>query len=399
MLAAARTPGRSHFGCLARTLHQQRTALLGQCRSGRQPVSSRSWVSATPSRPKCTYCLQRQQRSHISDAHLLQTRRQLQHQRLGSNEEQELAASVKRARTRSSRSILRIAAWAVVGAAGTVYIVSHIEPAPYTGRKRLILSSPATDRQMGEIYCAQLKQELGPKILPPNHPASRTLRRIAQNLMRGILKEVPAAESWDWEFYVINDPANINAFALAGGKVFVFTGLFKVAPTEGLLAAVVGHEIGHALARHHAEQNVVQWFKSFMTVVALLVGVDMASINVLDWLASMGLQLPKSRKLELEADHIGMLLLARSCAYRPQESVEMLNRLRAATGDTGGVLARASSYFNTHPAGEDRVAAAIKQLPSALAEMKRSCPEYVHHLRGKAHAAQLPSATQIRAAR
>ncbi|KAG5193139.1 peptidase family M48-domain-containing protein [Tribonema minus] len=223
--------------------------------------------------------------------------------------------------------------------------------------------------------------------------------RIAQNLMRGILKEVPAAESWDWEFYVINDPANINAFALAGGKVFVFTGLFKVAPTEGLLAAVVGHEIGHALARHHAEQNVVQWFKSFMTVVALLVGVDMASINVLDWLASMGLQLPKSRQLELEADHIGMLLLARSCAYRPQESVEMLNRLRAATGDTGGVLARASSYFNTHPAGEDRVAAAIKQLPSALAEMKRMCPEYVHHLKGKAHAAQLPSATQIRAVR
>ncbi|KAG5193140.1 hypothetical protein JKP88DRAFT_240778 [Tribonema minus] len=81
----------------------------------------------------------------------------------------------------------------------------------------------------------------------------------------------------------------LRALQGEGAMVFVFTGLFKVAPTEGLLAAVVGHEIGHALARHHAEQNVVQWFKSFMTVVALLVGVDMASINVLDWLASMGL--------------------------------------------------------------------------------------------------------------
>ena len=176
----------------------------------------------------------------------------------------------------------------------------------------------------------------------------------------------------NWEFKLIESPQK-NAFALPGGKVAVYTGIMEVAKNEAGLAAIMGHEIAHAIARHGAER---------MTQMLLLnMGLGMADVSLqnsehrelilaaIGLSANVGLLLPYSRKHETEADNIGTIYMARA-GYDPNEAVALWERF--AEAEQSGVPA----FLSTHPASRERAEALRTIAKQAMAEYRKAPNPY-----------------------
>jgi predicted Zn-dependent protease len=138
-----------------------------------------------------------------------------------------------------------------VGLAG----LAGCETNPYTGRSQLLMTSVDQEMQMGAQAYGQVKND------PKMHQSQDTreiepVRRVAARIIEAAKRSKYAemANQFQWEVTVIKDDKTMNAFALPGGKIAVYTGIFPVAKTEAGLAAVLGHEVTHALARHGAER-------------------------------------------------------------------------------------------------------------------------------------------------
>uniref|UniRef100_K3W615 Peptidase M48 domain-containing protein n=1 Tax=Globisporangium ultimum (strain ATCC 200006 / CBS 805.95 / DAOM BR144) TaxID=431595 RepID=K3W615_GLOUD len=159
-----------------------------------------------------------------------------------------------------------------------------------------------------------------------------------------------------WQFHVIESPEP-NAFCLPGGKVFVNSGLFKVLRNEDSLAAVLFHEAAHGIARHGAEKVS---FSLLIYGLLALIFPDYGQLS--DLLVKVAVDLPFSRKLELEADSIGLRLMAKAC-YDPRASIQM----NASLGQLEKKNPAAQfKYFSTHPPSAERVKALREQLRDAV---------------------------------
>lgn len=169
---------------------------------------------------------------------------------------------------------------------------------------------------------------------------------------------------YEWEFKVLATPEQ-NAFCLPGGKVAVHEGILPICETEAGLAVVMSHEIGHALARHGGErmtQNyAVQGGQMLMSYVTK--NQDEKRQQMIQQAYGVGTQygvvLPFSRKQELEADHIGIMLMSKA-GYDPAEAPEFWSRFAAS--HTGK---QPSEFMSTHPSDERREQALVKLLPDA----------------------------------
>jgi metalloendopeptidase OMA1, mitochondrial len=151
--------------------------------------------------------------------------------------------------------------------------------------------------------------------------------RIVEAAKRSKYAEM--ANLFPWEVTVIKDDKIANAFALPGGKMAVYTGIFPVAKTEAGLAAVMGHEVVHALARHGAERmSQGQLTNAGLQVVGAATGgggmLGQATMAALGVGTQVGVLLPFSRKHESEADYVGILLAA-DAGYDPRESIALGN--------------------------------------------------------------------------
>eukprot|EP00252_Welwitschia_mirabilis_P013314 TRINITY_DN29336_c0_g1_i1.p1 TRINITY_DN29336_c0_g1~~TRINITY_DN29336_c0_g1_i1.p1 ORF type:complete len:466 (-),score=66.65 TRINITY_DN29336_c0_g1_i1:120-1517(-) len=147
-----------------------------------------------------------------------------------------------------------------------------------------------------------------------------------------------------WEILVIHDPM-VNAFCLPGGKIMVFTGLLEKFPSDAEIATVISHEVGHAVARHAAEgMTSTLWF----TIIQLLILQVIYMPDVINAMSTLILRLPFSRRMEVEADYIGLLLMA-SAGYNPLVAPSVYEKLGKLSGDS--VL---KNYLSTHPSGKKR---------------------------------------------
>ena len=234
---------------------------------------------------------------------------------------------------------------------------------PVTGRRAFILLSEDEETKLGaDAYKEALEKE---KVCGDNATLSM-VKRLGNDIASAANRE-----KWDWQYKVIDSPKTMNAFALPGGKVAVYTGIFKPAQNEAGLAAIMGHEAAHAVARHGA-QRVSQ---------ALLVqaGLSAASLSVNDPKqreailgglgagAALGILLPFSRENESEADEIGVIYMARA-GYDPREAVKFWERFKKATGGNKGT----PEFLSTHPAPSSRIRALKKLLPKAQDEYRKA---------------------------
>ncbi len=169
----------------------------------------------------------------------------------------------------------------------------------------------------------------------------------------------------NWEVVVFKSD-EVNAFALPGGKIGVYTGILPVAKTPGELAAVLGHEVGHVIARHGAERMSTQLATQggLAAVQAFALGDNadstqgqliMAALGVG---TTIGLTLPHSRTQESEADIIGENLMARA-GFNPEESINLWHNMDAAAG-----LAP-PEWLSDHPANENRIKDLRENMPEA----------------------------------
>jgi predicted Zn-dependent protease len=261
-----------------------------------------------------------------------------------------------------TQSQLRVAG--AVAAAGGVVYVTHLEKVPVTGRSHLVLCSLAQERALGEQAAAQVLAQYGGAVLPPSAPQSRRVARVGARLVEALREDertrrLPHLATAKWTFTVIADDTQVNAFVVPGGHAFVFTGLLKLFPEDDALAMVLAHEAAHVVARHSAEKVSHALVGTLLKVgIAMLTGIQGPGDAIVD----LGMSLPFSRRAELEADAIGILVMARAC-FDPAAAPLVFQRL--------GKLHKHSAppaWLSTHPADSDRV----KALRGAAADASRA---------------------------
>jgi metalloendopeptidase OMA1, mitochondrial len=230
--------------------------------------------------------------------------------------------------------------------------------APYTGRSQVILVSEGQEASLGEDA---YRHSLRDSVVTHDYDAERIVRKVGERIAR-----VANKPDYRWEFTVINDPETVNAFAVPGGKVAVYTGIFSPARDEAGLAVVLGHEIAHALARHPAErmsQGLLLQLGGVGLGVALGKNPALANqvLQAYGLGAGVGLLLPFSRSQETEADHIGLILMAKA-GYDPRTAIDLWERMEK----KGSAKGAPPEFLSTHPGYETRVQQLRSFMPEAL---------------------------------
>ncbi|MGD8973586.1 MAG: M48 family metallopeptidase [Desulfobacterales bacterium] len=196
----------------------------------------------------------------------------------------------------------------------------------------------------------------------------RTGNRIAK-AAEGFLAETRQQDkikNFKWEFNLIEDDKNVNAWVMPGGKAAVYTGILPYTQNETGLAVVLGHEVAHALA-DHGNERMSEALIANMGGMALSVALtrqpqqtQQLFMTVYGAGANVGFLLPYSRLHESEADRIGLTLMARA-GYDPREAIPFWERMGKQEGKS-----RPPQFLSTHPATETRIADIKKYIPEAL---------------------------------
>ncbi|GMP70019.1 hypothetical protein CsSME_00029057 [Camellia sinensis var. sinensis] len=290
----------------------------------------------------------------------------------------------------------------------TVYF-GNLETVPHTNQKHFVLLSRNLEKQIGEAQFKQIKAAFNGKILPAIHPESIRVRLISQDIIGALHRGLRIGEAWNdlgyasvndsiseidgiealvalseskegkwyrddevlgdkwvqksrkkgkergskpdtghleglnWEVLVVDEPV-VNAFCLPGGKIVVFTGLLQHFRTDPEIATIIGHEVGHAVARHIAEgitKNL--WFVMLQLILFQFIMPDLVYT-----MSTLFLKLPFSRRMEMEADYIGLLLMS-SAGYDPRVAPKVYEKLGMITGNS-----KLRDYLSTHPSGKKR---------------------------------------------
>src|SRR6476661_8779112 len=256
-------------------------------------------------------------------------------------------------------------------------LLNGCETNPYTGRSQFLMTSVSDEMQMGAQAYDQVKTD--PKMKQSQDPREiEPVKRVAARIIEAAKRSKYAemAQQFQWEVTVIKDDKTMNAFALPGGKIAVYTGIFPVAKTEAGLAAVLGHEVTHALARHGAERMSQGQAASIgVQVLGAAAGIGtgnaalgQATMAALGAGAQVGVLLPFSRKHESEADYVGILLAA-DAGYDPRESVALWERMAQMSGGGGP-----AEFLSTHPSHDTRIDQLKEWMPEAMAIYQKRTP-------------------------
>ncbi|MCQ2579698.1 MAG: M48 family metallopeptidase [Treponemataceae bacterium] len=232
-----------------------------------------------------------------------------------------------------------------------------------TGKNALILMSLEEEQQLGaESYNEILKEST----ISKNATYNKRLETVAKRLIEAVGTDAP--EGTEWEYNVIEDD-QVNAFAVPGGKIAVYSGLMAIA-SDDELAYVVGHELGHVTARHGAQrmsQETVISLVGSLVQGSLKSDRSQAIFSIAYGLGSeYGLVLPYSRKNEYEADDLGSLYAARA-GYNPDGGLSMLKKLKELGGSSS-----VPEWLSTHPLDDNRIQKLQQLYERNVAEYKKA---------------------------
>lgn len=230
---------------------------------------------------------------------------------------------------------------------------------PQTGRSALHLVSPDALASSAAGQFGQIKQET-----PISHDRrmNNMVQRVGDRIAYVAGPDMPNAH---WEFVVFDDDDQINAFAMPGGKVAIYSGLFDVVQSEADLAIVMGHEIAHVVAGHSSER-VSQQMLAGGGALALGMGTQKMDESERKMLlaaygagATLGVMLPYSRLHESEADEIGLIYAAKA-GYDPRAAISFWKRMEAQKGATP------PEFLSTHPSDTTRMRKLNALMPRAV---------------------------------
>lgn len=258
------------------------------------------------------------------------------------------------------------AARVIAGALGIAMVGWACQKVPYTGRRQYNLVPAGIMKNLGKTSYAQQLQ--GANVVRTGRDAN-LLSNVGERISR-----VAAKPSYDWSYALIEDDV-INAWCLPGGYIGFYTSILPVLENEAGMAFVMGHEVGHATARHGSERMTQQLtlVGGIAALTAFLQGgtelntaQKSAIIGAIGLGAEVGVILPFSRKHESEADVIGMMY-ASGAGYPPAEGIEIWDRMGAASGPNS-----TPAFLSTHPANDRRQAIMREWLPQARKRYERN---------------------------
>lgn len=257
-----------------------------------------------------------------------------------------------------SRGRLFIAAIIALFAIITYY--SSTSENPLTGEKQRVAMSPEQEIALGYKSAPQMAAQMGG--LSQNHEARALVRRVGEKLAR---ESVAAKSPYKFSFHVLADRRTVNAFALPGGPIFITEGLLRLLKTEAELGAVLGHEIGHVIARHSSERLAKQQLSQGLLNALLIGSGDYSTAQIGQVVAGM-INMSYGRDDELEADALGIRIMAEA-QYDPRAMIRVMEVLAKASGGS-----RQPEFFSTHPAPENRAerirAEIAKRFPQGTAK-------------------------------
>jgi predicted Zn-dependent protease len=216
--------------------------------------------------------------------------------------------------------------------------------------QRMAVSSAEIDQAAQKEYSQLIAQEAKKGNVDRNPAQVARVHAISTRLIQQVGAFRPDARSWKWEMHVLSSP-EINAWCMPGGKIAVYTGILdKLKLTDDELAAVLGHEMSHALREHSRERASEQAVAGVgISIISAVAGIGDLGQKGMEYAYQGLLGLPHSRAQETEADRMGVELAARA-GYDPRAAVSLWQKMGAISGQSEGI-----KFLSTHPSNEDRL--------------------------------------------
>jgi predicted Zn-dependent protease len=240
----------------------------------------------------------------------------------------------------------------VIAGIGIVTYYSRTQINPVTGEKQRVAMSVDQEKALGLQAAPKMAQQMGGVLDPKKDPDARIVAEVGHNLV----SQTEASKSpytGNFNFYLLDDPKTINAFALPGGQIFITRGLYNKLEDESQLAGVLGHEVGHVIHRHSAEQ-MAKGQLGQMLVVATGVGASDergggAMATAAAAMANQMMQLKYGRQDETESDTYGLKLMEQA-GYDPRGMLAVMQVLKEASGARGQ-----PEFLMSHPLPDNRL--------------------------------------------
>ena len=248
------------------------------------------------------------------------------------------------------------------------FLLSACSQVDFTGRKQLNF---VPDSVINSMSLTEYNKFLEANTVSKDPDKTALIKRVGNRIADAVTKYCQQhgcqqqLDTYEWEFNLIESD-EVNAWAMPGGKVVVYSGLLPVAETEAGLAAVIGHEIAHAVAKH-GDERMSQALLTQMGGVALSEALKNKPEETQSlWLsvygvgAQVGVLLPYSRTQESEADHLGLIFMAMA-GYDPNKAVAFWERMSAQKNG-----ATPPEFLSTHPSDRTRISNMKKLIPEAM---------------------------------
>jgi predicted Zn-dependent protease len=249
---------------------------------------------------------------------------------------------------------------AVIALMAIITYYSSTSENPLTGEKQRVAMSPEQEIALGYKSAPEMAAQMGG--LSKNEKAGALVRQVGEKL---VAESFASKSPYKFSFHVLADPRTVNAFALPGGPVFITEGLLRLLKTEAELAGVLGHEVGHVIARHSSERLAKHQLTQGL-LGALVVGSGDYSTAQIGQIVGSMINMSYGREDELEADALGIRIMAEA-RYDPRAMIRVMEVLAKASGGS-----RQPEFFSTHPAPENRSTrikeAIAKHFPNGVPE-------------------------------
>ncbi len=239
----------------------------------------------------------------------------------------------------------------VIAAFSAISFLSTRSTNEVTGEAQYVDLSPEEEIILGLQAVPEMIQQFGGAY---DDERAAYVEEIGQRIVRA--NELETRTQYEYDFHLLADEETVNAFALPGGQLFITAALYNALETEGQLAGILGHEIGHVVARHSSEQLAKQKLTQGL-INATGAATDLSGAQVAQAIGQM-INLQYGRGDELESDRLGVLFMA-GAGYDPRALIGVMEILAAASGG-----ARGPEFFSTHPNPENRIA----EIERAIAE-------------------------------